>query len=174
VQWTSSDTNVATIDATGATTCVFVGGPVDISASAAGKGGKVQGSGTLTCQISPDPMVTLNPDKLLFLCGLQTNSRGEKVCSCKAQGGNTVTLTNTGGSNLDIGQILAGPQMFLNQWVSQTNTCAQTSVAPGQSCSINVGVTWWGSGYFSGGVSIYDNAADSPQNVKVSEFTGCH
>jgi hypothetical protein len=39
VQWTSSDTNIATIDPSiGNATCVSVGGPVTINASAQGKG----------------------------------------------------------------------------------------------------------------------------------------
>ncbi len=52
-QWASSDPSVATIDpGTGLATCLVVGGPVTITASAAGKGGSVKGSGTLTCQNS--------------------------------------------------------------------------------------------------------------------------
>jgi hypothetical protein len=52
VQWASSDSSVVTIDpGTGIATCVVVGGPIDITASAAGKGGMVAGSGTLTCRV---------------------------------------------------------------------------------------------------------------------------
>jgi Big-like domain-containing protein len=170
-QWASSDTNIATIDAnTGAATCVSIGGPVTISASAAGKGGMVNGSATLTCQVSPDPMVTLNPTKLNFLCGLKTTPQGQ-ICSCEAPGGNTVTLTNTGGATLDISQILAGPQVF-NDRIGQNNTCG-SSVGAGQSCTISVDATWWGNGSFGGGVSIYDHAADSPQSVSVFGITTC-
>jgi hypothetical protein len=51
VQWASSDSNVVTIDPNaGIATCVVVGGPINITASAAGKGGMVDGSGTLTCR----------------------------------------------------------------------------------------------------------------------------
>jgi hypothetical protein len=50
VQWTSSDTSVATIDSRrGVATCQVAGGPVTITASASGKGGTVQGSGGLNC-----------------------------------------------------------------------------------------------------------------------------
>jgi hypothetical protein len=53
VQWVSSDPTVASIDAnTGIATCLVAGGPVTVTASAAGKGGTVHGSGTLTCQIA--------------------------------------------------------------------------------------------------------------------------
>jgi hypothetical protein len=52
VQWASSDSSVVTIDpGTGIATCVVVGGPINITASAAGKGGMVAGSGTLTCRV---------------------------------------------------------------------------------------------------------------------------
>ena len=52
VQWASSDSNVVAIDPnTGIATCVVVGGPIDITASAAGKGGMVDGSGMLTCRV---------------------------------------------------------------------------------------------------------------------------
>jgi hypothetical protein len=50
VQWSSSDTSVATIDShSGVATCQVAGGPVTITASAPGKGGTVQGSGVLNC-----------------------------------------------------------------------------------------------------------------------------
>ncbi|PYX59160.1 MAG: hypothetical protein DMG76_06500 [Acidobacteria bacterium] len=53
VQWASSDSNVASIDPnTGIATCLAVGGPITVTASAAGKGGMIHGSGTLTCQLS--------------------------------------------------------------------------------------------------------------------------
>jgi Bacterial Ig-like domain (group 2) len=178
VQWTSSDTNIATVDAnTGTATCVSVGGPVNISASAAGKGGMVSGSATLACEVSPDPIATLTPSSLYFLCGNQINSQGQKVCSCKpSPAGNTATLTNTGGSDLDISQMISGgPLDFLTGHViSETDTCAGTTVIPGQSCKITVGVQWRGTGYLSGGVAIYDNALDSPQTLAITGVSVCN
>jgi hypothetical protein len=51
-QWVSSDSTVVTIDSTtGIATCVMVGGPTNVTASAAGKGGTVVGSGTLICRV---------------------------------------------------------------------------------------------------------------------------
>lgn len=53
VQWASSDSNVASIDpSTGIATCLAVGGPIIVTASAAGKGGMIHGSGALTCRFS--------------------------------------------------------------------------------------------------------------------------
>ncbi|MGA8309990.1 MAG: hypothetical protein WB755_08165 [Terriglobales bacterium] len=41
-QWASSDPNIATVDPnTGTATCVGLGGPINVTASAAGKGGTV-------------------------------------------------------------------------------------------------------------------------------------
>ena len=51
VQWASSDSNLVSIDPnTGIATCLAVGGPIAVTASAAGKGGMIKGSGALTCQ----------------------------------------------------------------------------------------------------------------------------
>jgi hypothetical protein len=53
-QWVSSDPNIATVDPnTGIATCVGLGGPVNITASAPGKGGAVTSAGLLTCRIRP-------------------------------------------------------------------------------------------------------------------------
>jgi hypothetical protein len=53
VQWASSDSNIATIDPTsGVATCLLVGGPITVTASVAGKGGMLHGSGTMTCLVS--------------------------------------------------------------------------------------------------------------------------
>ena len=49
-QWSSSDTNIATIDASsGQAQCIAVGGPVTITGSASGK----QGTAKLTCVTAP-------------------------------------------------------------------------------------------------------------------------
>jgi hypothetical protein len=54
VQWVSSNSSVATIDRnTGLATCVAIGGPVTITASAPGNGGTVAASATLNCLSSP-------------------------------------------------------------------------------------------------------------------------
>jgi hypothetical protein len=72
-QWISSDPNIATVDPnTGAATCVGLGGPINVTASAAGKGGMVMGSGALTCRIRPNGIgvcdVDLNTHTLTGSC----------------------------------------------------------------------------------------------------------
>lgn len=52
-QWASSDASIATVDSiTGIATCIAAGGPVTISASAAGKGGSIEGTAALTCVLA--------------------------------------------------------------------------------------------------------------------------
>ena len=54
-QWASSDPNIATVDPdTGVATCVAFGGPINVTASAPGRGGSVTGSGMLTCRLRPN------------------------------------------------------------------------------------------------------------------------
>jgi hypothetical protein len=47
-EWTSSDPSVATVDA-GVATCLALGGPIGVTASAPGRGGAVTASGELAC-----------------------------------------------------------------------------------------------------------------------------
>lgn len=70
-QWASSDTNVATIDAsTGVATCVSAGGPVTITASDAGKGGTVKGTAALTCNPPPPPLAITSPSPIAGVAGV--------------------------------------------------------------------------------------------------------
>src|SRR5262249_34521445 len=132
VQWASSDSSIATVDAnSGIATCISVGGPVTVTGSATGKGGTVQGSGLLTCQLSPNPVVKLDPPGI----GVQCQSAGAGVCGCFFPAGNKVTVTNVGGAPLDIVKVamLNGTQGF-----SQTSNCG-AALDTGQSCQIDVG-----------------------------------
>lgn len=54
-QWASADPNIATIDPdTGLATCVGFGGPINVTATAPGRGGSVTGAGMLTCRLRPN------------------------------------------------------------------------------------------------------------------------
>jgi len=163
VQWTSSDSTVATIDPnTGIATCLVVGGPVTVTGSAAGKGGTVHGSGTLACQLSPDPVVKFDPPNLYFEC--QVGQSG--VCGCTQS---ATTLTNVGGATLAIDSISTGTGVLIFR---HTDTCG-TSVDAGQSCSISVTFHPSVLGTFSGELEVTDNAADSPQGVGLSGKADC-
>jgi hypothetical protein len=165
-QWTSSDANLATIDAnTGTATCASVGGPVNITASAAGKGGMVNGSATLTCQISPDPVAVLSPTTLHLLCQFIGQPVG---CVC---GSGKATLTNTGSAPLNISSITRPSAPF-----SEFNDCP-SSLQTGQSCTLNVGFnpTTNSSGFgFLDRVVIQDDAPDSPQGLGLQGTASCH
>jgi Bacterial Ig-like domain (group 2) len=160
-EWASSDSSVVTIDPnTGIATCLAVGGPISVTASAAGKGGTVLGSGTLACQVSPDPLVNLDPPVMGFTCSLQG-----VVCSCTPP--QTATLTNVGGATLAIDSIVT-----VNSFFSQSNTCS-ASVDAGQSCAITVTFHPNGIAGFLGEVKITDNAANSPQALDLGGSANC-
>lgn len=177
VQWSSSDSSVATIDlATGVATCATVGGPITIAGSAPGKAGAVTGSGVLTCQLSPNPVVKLSTPSVGVGCQEVGFPSG---CDCIYTPGNSingdpVTVTNVGGGPLDIGTIAIrdGTTGF-----SQTNNCSAT-LNTGQSCDIDVvytplSATPFGPARSFDQVILSDNATDSPQSVSLGATSSC-
>jgi hypothetical protein len=163
VQWTSSDSTVATIDPnTGIATCLVVGGPVTVTGSAAGKGGTVNGTATLACKLSPDPVVKLDPASLGFEC------KGT-VAGCHCTEPTRTTLTNVGGATLAIDSISIGSPFYRFR---PADTCS-ASVDAGQSCTIGVVFQPLSLGTFSGELEVTDNAADSPQGVVLSGRADC-
>ena len=72
-----------------------------------------------------------------------------------------VTLTNTGGSTLNISAVAAAGDF------TESDNCVGT-VAAGASCNINVTFTPTATGARSGSITITDNAANSPQTVSLS------
>jgi hypothetical protein len=176
VQWSSSDPSVAIINtSTGLATCATVGGPVTIVGSSPGKAGAVSGSGVLTCQLSPNPVVKLSTPSVGVLC---RKADFPPACGCVYTPGNTVygdtvTVTNVGGAPLDIGTITLkdGTVGF-----SQTNTCSAT-LDTGQSCDIDVVFTPQSDlklpARFFDQVIVPDNATPSPQNVDLGATNNC-
>src|SRR5207245_4269414 len=74
----------------------------------------------------------------------------------------TVTLTNTGSGTLAITSlVITGTN---SGDFAQSNTCG-TSVAAGTTCTISVTFTPAGTGSRAAGVTITDNAGDSPQTI---------
>jgi hypothetical protein len=166
VQWASSDSTIATIDPnSGIATCLVVGGPVTVTASAAGRGGTIHGSAALTCQLSPDPVVRLDPLQLGFEC------RGT-VAGCQCTPPQTSTLTNVGGAALGIDSIVIGGGSV--NGFTQTHTCG-ASLDAGQSCDISVtfNPVFVGFGHFLDFVVVTDNAAHSPQFVTLTADASC-
>ncbi len=110
---------------------------------------KVTGSG-----VTAATAVTLTPKSLAF--GNQTVGATSSP--------QTVTITNTGSSTLDIASIAASGDF------TQTNTCGSMSnvLNVGQSCAASVTFAPSASGALSGALSISDNAAGSPQSVALS------
>jgi len=166
VQWASSDSTIATIDPnTGLATCLVAGGPITVTGSATGKGGTVEGSAALTCQISPHPVVKLDPLQLGFEC------KGT-VAGCQCTPPQTSTLTNVGGAALGIDSIVIGGGSTNGFILDHFHICG-ASVDAGQSCDINVTLHPAGLGFFRDDVIVTDNAADSPQSVSLTANVNC-
>jgi hypothetical protein len=162
-QWTSSDTNTATVNpSTGAATCVAVGGPVTITASAAGMSGTLQSTATLTCAPQGTGPVKLVPNSLTFACHLDLTGS----CSCSPP--ETTTLTNSLSTNLTIDSITVAGAAF-----SESNNCG-TSVGPGQSCTINVSWNPKTIPDTGGPVTVGDSDSTSPQTVSLPVLKRCN
>jgi uncharacterized repeat protein (TIGR03803 family) len=81
-------------------------------------------------------------------------------------GQQSTTLTNIGGATLSITSItITGTSS--SEFALATNSCS-SSLAPGNSCSINVTFTPTATGSASAAISISDNAAGSPQSVSLT------
>jgi hypothetical protein len=163
-QWISSDTTTATVNpSTGAATCVGIGGPVTITASAAGEAGTLSSTGELTCAAAGTGPVKLVPDSLEFTCQLDPV---RNICNCSLP--ESATLTNSLGTSLTIDSITVDGLYF-----SESNSCA-ASIGPGQSCKITVS---WSpkspTGEVGGLVTISDDDSTSPQMVHLVGFTHC-
>jgi probable HAF family extracellular repeat protein len=102
--------------------------------------------------------VKLVPSSLLFIC--------EQRHNCPPPAG-TVTLTNVGSTTLGITTVRITGSFY------QTNTCENSSLGSGDSCTITV--TFTGSECFlsKGAVSISDNGGASPQQVILSGVVEC-
>ena len=77
----------------------------------------------------------------------------------------SVTVTNTGASALTISSVSVIGTNASD--FAETDTCS-SSIAVGASCTINVTFTPGASGTRSGGISLTDNASNSPQVISVS------
>ena len=163
VQWTSSDTTIATIDTSGVATCIGVGGTLTITASSPGKGGMVQGTAGLDCLIPPEP-VTFDPTGLQFECRQAINA------GCQCITSRTTTLTN----NTDTALVISGILVSGSNFSAESTNCGD-SVGSRLSCDITV---HWTPGpniaTFSGTLTVNDNASTSPQKVFLRADETCH
>lgn len=101
--------------------------------------------------VPPAPSVSLSSASLSF---------GNEIVGTKSSS-RSLTLLNTGGTALTISSIA------MTDSFAQTNDCG-SSVNAGSNCTFNVTFTPASPGGLSGTLSIYDNAADSPQTVALS------
>jgi len=125
-------------------------GQISVSSNASGSPHTVDLAGTGTSP--PDaPALGLSPARLNF---------GDQVLG-ETSATQTVTLTNAGGADLNLGSVAAGGDF------AQTNTCPAV-LGPSASCSIQVTFTPSAIGAHSGQVTISDNAAGSPHVINLA------
>jgi hypothetical protein len=110
---------------------------------------------TITVTTGTAPAVSLSPTSLSF----------GSVAVGSASAPLAVTLTNSGTASLAISGITVTGSNAGD--FTQTNTCG-TSVAAGAKCTISVTFKPTATGSRSASVAIADNAAGSPQSVKLS------
>jgi uncharacterized repeat protein (TIGR03803 family) len=111
--------------------------------------GGQQGYGTVF-ELTIGPLVAFNPTSLEFG---RIVAKGHKTL--------TTTLTNTGYATLHITDITISGG---NGAFSQTNNCS-SSLGAGGSCTISVAFQPGYIGFYSGTLSVSDDAPDSPQQV---------
>src|SRR5439155_13224105 len=99
---------------------------------------------------TPPPVATLSTTSLTFGAQL-VNTRSAAQLA---------TLTNTGTTTLTISSIAASGDFV------QKNNCG-SSVPAGASCTIKVAFRPSAKGVLTGSVTITDDAADSPQTIKL-------
>jgi FG-GAP-like repeat/Abnormal spindle-like microcephaly-assoc'd, ASPM-SPD-2-Hydin/FG-GAP repeat/PQQ enzyme repeat len=97
------------------------------------------------------PIASLSPTSLAFGNQLINTTSAPQ----------TVTLTNTGTSNLSVNGVAASGDF------AQTNNC-NANIAVGASCAVNVTFTPTAAGSFTGAITFTDNASGSPQSVSLS------
>jgi hypothetical protein len=98
------------------------------------------------------PAVTLSATKLAFV----------KTPIGQTSPSKSITLTNTGGSTLNISSITIS-----GNFIIQNNTCG-AQVQAGASCKVTMAFTPTAKGMRKGTLTFNDNAANSPQTVALS------
>jgi hypothetical protein len=127
-------------------------GTIYVNDNAAGSEQGVNVSGTGVAA----PLVTLSPTSLAF--------PSTKVGSVSAA--QSVTVKNVGYAALDV-SYLSAAGTDASSFYTPSNGC-HSSLAVGATCTFSVAFRPKAAGALSGSIAIHDNAANSPQNLKVS------
>ena len=124
-----------------------------------GVSGSLTNTTTLNLTVSNlAPAVTLSPTSLTFATVAVGDTSAAKA----------VTVTNTGSATLDISSITTSGAFAQ---AASTKPCGST-LAVGKNCKIEITFTPTQLGANTGTLSIYDNAANSPQLVPLSGTGG--
>jgi len=125
---------------------------VSIVSNATGSPASVPMTGT---GVAPPPIASLNPSSVGF--GNQATGTSSPA--------HLITVTNTGGSALNISSVSLGGANVPS--FSTTNTCG-SAIAPSGTCTISVTFGPAGAGAKSASVSIVSNASNSPTAVPLT------
>ena len=115
-------------------------------------------STSVEVDVSGTPAVTVSPASLNF-----GNQAANTVSAPQ-----TVTITNNGTADLMISEVQNTPEFSYTSNENGSCNVGYSDLAPGASCQIQVTFAPDGVGAFNGTLSIYDNAAGSPQTVQLS------
>ncbi len=145
----------STLTLTASATATTGTSPITIT----GTSGSLTNTTTLNLTVSNiAPAVTLSPTSLTW----------GKIVVGETSSGQTVTVTNSGSATLSISNItISGPFAL----ATSSSPCGST-LAAGKNCKIKVTFTPTQIGANTGTLSIYDNAANSPQTVPLSGTGG--
>lgn len=130
--------------------------------------GTTTGTLTVTDHASGSPQtVNLNGTGIAPVAGLSAQGLTFTEPISTTSAAQTVTITNSGTSNLTISTATIGgtnPSDF----AKSTDTCTGATVAPTMTCAVSVTFTPATGGSFSAMLSFTDNAGGSPQAVTLS------
>lgn len=105
-------------------------------------------SGTATLETMTSPAITVTPSRVSF----------PGVTLGQSSPPTTLTLTNTGTAPLSVSAVNTTPPFSVT-----TDTCTESTVAPGSSCDVAVDYSPTTPGPVTGNASVVDNAPASPQ-----------
>jgi uncharacterized protein YjdB len=134
VTWNSSNTSVATVDATGLVTAVSAGGPVTITATSEGK----NGTSSITVSVAPVNTVTVTPPSATLVLGVTPTQ--QLTAQLKDVSGNILSGRSVAWSSSNASVATVDPNGLVTA-ISAGGPVTITATSEGKSGSSSVSVT---------------------------------